>query len=351
MGGLIVNFEKSKLEPTKQGKWLGVIINTETSKFFVPEGKILKLKKDIRMLLLQTFCSAKQLSRIAGQLSSMHMALGPLVRLFTRRIYQLIESRYSWHNPIVLDEGAREDLKFWETNIHQRNGFTFKPRPITSKLLFTDASESGYGGFVAQRLNQTICVGKFTECEKLTSSTSRELLAVNYVLKSFGSVLSNESFQLNLDSISACRILSVGSAKRHLQNIALEIFEHCLKLNINLQPNWIPREKNTIADSYSKHKDTDDWSIDTQSFNDISKRYGPFTIDRFADSKNRKTARFNSKFFCPGTETVNCFTDNWKNENNYLCPPISLIGSTIRHLRLCRASGTLIIPIWPSAYY
>ena len=37
--------------------------------------------------------------------------------------------------------------------------------------------------------------------------------------------------------------------------------------------------------------------------------------------------------------------------NNFLCPPISLIGSTIRYLRLCKASGTLVIPVCPSAYF
>ena len=32
-------------------------------------------------------------------------------------------------------------------------------------------------------------------------------------------------------------------------------------------------------------------------------------------------------------------------------PAISLIGSTIRHLLICQASGTLVIPVWPSAYF
>ena len=218
-------------------------------------------------------------------------------------------------------------------------------------MIFTDASESGYGGFIAERLNKVICVGRFDEFEKATSSTARELSAINYVLKSFGSKLKNESIQINIDNISAVRILSVGSSKQHLHLLSLEIFNHCVKNNINLQPNWVPREMNRVADYYSKYNDTDDWSIDNYSFNILSNRFGPFTVDRFADNFNRKTLRFNSKFYCPQTESVNCFTNDWSNENNYLCPPISLIGSTIRHLKLCEAKGTLIVPVWPSAYY
>ena len=40
--GFVVNFGKSKLTPTQKGKWLGLIIDTETMKFFVPEAKIKK---------------------------------------------------------------------------------------------------------------------------------------------------------------------------------------------------------------------------------------------------------------------------------------------------------------------
>ena len=281
----------------------------------------------------------------------MHLSLGPIVRLFSRSLYALIEGRKTWYEPIQLTEDASADLKFWLDNINSRNGFTFKPRPTTSKVMFTDASDTGYGGFVAERLNKVICVGKFSNFEKMESSTSRELSAVKYVLQSFGHIIANESIQVNIDNIGACRILSVGSSKKHLQSLAVDVFKHCVKFNINLQPNWVPRDMNQISDFYSKYNDTDNWSIDDNSFYTLSKRFGPFSIDRFADNNNKKTERFNSKFYCPNTESVNCFTNDWKGENNFLCPPISLIGSTIRHLKICRASGTLVVPVWPSSYF
>ena len=350
-GGWLVNFEKSNLTPSQTGKWLGILIDTREAIFSVPVEKVDKLKNNIKSILSQTFCSAKQLSRVAGQLAAMHLAVGPIVRLMTRNMYVLIESRVTWYHPIALTEGAFNELRFWIGNIQSRNGVTFKPRPTTSKVVFTDASDSGYGGFIAERLGKTICVGKFQEFEIGTSSTTRELSAVKYVIGSFGFILKNESIQVNVDNLAACHILSVGSSKAHLQSLALKIFKYCLSHNIRLLTHWIPRDENQIADYYSKYNDTDDWSIDEISFYDISKRFGPFTIDRFADNLNTQTRRFNSKFYCPQTEEVNCFTKNWKGENNFLCPPISLIGSTIRHLRICKATGTLVIPVWPSAYY
>ena len=32
-------------------------------------------------------------------------------------------------------------------------------------------------------------------------------------------------------------------------------------------------------------------------------------------------------------------------------PPVSLIGSAIRHLRMCNGLGTLLVPLWESSYF
>ena len=90
-----------------------------------------------------------------------------------------------------------------------------------------------------------------TISKKTESSTPRELSAVKYVLQSFGHIIANESIQVNKDNIGACRILSVGSSKKHLQSLVVDVFKHCVKFNINLQPNWVPREMNQISDFYS----------------------------------------------------------------------------------------------------
>ena len=57
------------------------------------------------------------------------------------------------------------------------------------------------------------------------------------------------------------------------------------------------------------------------------------------------------KGWCPGTEAVDAFTVNWAGENNWLCPPIMLISRVIRHAQVCKATGTLIVPAWPSASF
>ena len=132
----------------------------------------------------------------------------------------------------MVSKNVKEELKFWRNNINIYNGYTFKPRPFTSCLLFTDASDEGYGGFVLKHLSKEIFSAKLDKYEKETSSTFRELLAVKYVLTTFGYILKNQSVQVNIDNFSACLILSIGSSKPHLQNLAIDVFNFCTRFNI-----------------------------------------------------------------------------------------------------------------------
>ena len=198
--------------------WLGTKIDTRTLKFTVPAEKIQKLKIKIQNLLNTGKCTPKELSQVAGTLASMHLAVGPLVRLFTRHLYREIEQRTSWYVPVQLSHEAISELTFWLDNIVYFNGFTFKHSPTTSQIVFTDAAGSGWGGFMLFRLEKLICNGKFNIFERQQSSTYRELLAVKLVFQSYSRLLANQSVQVNIDNFSASRILSVGSNKISLHN-------------------------------------------------------------------------------------------------------------------------------------
>ena len=76
---------------------MGTLIDTRAMNFSEPKRKILVVKQNIRDLLKRPSCAAKQLSKIAGYLSSMYLSLGPFVRIFTRSMYRAIESRASWY--------------------------------------------------------------------------------------------------------------------------------------------------------------------------------------------------------------------------------------------------------------
>ena len=91
--GYVINNEKSDFNPKTKGKWLGTVIDTRELTFTIPQEKIAKLLEDITSYLNQDFLTPKQLSKVAGQLSSMHLAIGPIVRLFTRNMYRFIKKK------------------------------------------------------------------------------------------------------------------------------------------------------------------------------------------------------------------------------------------------------------------
>ena len=81
-----------------------------------------------------------------------------------------------------INQEAKEELKFWLSNYDFKEGYTIKPFPVTTKMIFTDASATQYGGYTVTKIGECIVNGKFTQAEMKTSSTNREILAVKYTI-------------------------------------------------------------------------------------------------------------------------------------------------------------------------
>ena len=143
----------------------------------------------------------------------------------------------------------------------------------------------------------------------------------------------------------------IGSPKPHLQQVAVEIFNLCLRFGISIQSQWLPREENFRADLLSRFVDKDDWSLNASIFSLLDNKWGPHSIDRFSSHHNNQVLRFNSRFYTPGCAGVDALAQNWNSENNWLCPPVHLIPATLRHLAKHKGIGTLIVPEWPSALF
>ena len=107
----------------------------------------------------------------------------------------------------------------------------------------------------------------------------------------------------------------------------------------------------TDVDEMSRKIDFDDWEITQPFFNFLNQKWGPYTIDCFADSSNTKLGKFYSKYFCPNTSGVNAFLYSWAGENSYLVPPVYLVSRAIKQLRYYKTRGTLVVPLWFSAAF
>ena len=64
---------------------------------------------------------------------------------------------------------------------------------------------------------------------------------------------------------------------------------------IDLDVVWWPRALNTLADARSKIVDRSNYALSRAAFAEVERRSGPHTIDRFADYRNARLQRFNSR--------------------------------------------------------
>ena len=170
-------------------------------------------------------------------------------------------------------------------------------------------------------------------------------------LDSFKPSLAKKVVKIFTDNQGVSAILKKGSMVLELHSLSSDIEILCRDYNIITIVQWIPREENTIADDLSREIDCDDWGVSNSFFHQIDRRWGPHTVDRFADHVNYKIPVFNSRYSCPGSSAVDAFSSSWENENNWLVPPIYLISKTLKHVRASRAVATLLVPVWPSASF
>ena len=140
----------------------------------------------------------------------------------------------------------------------------------------------------------------------------------------------NKRILWNVDNYAASIIVTKGSNKPDLQELAVGIQEICLSANITLIIKWIPRESNCTADLISKYVDVDNWEITDELFEYLDSVWGAYTIDRFVNGVNKKVGRFNSKFFEEGCAGTDAFQFDWRGEVNLFVPPVSTVCQVIK---------------------
>ena len=134
LSGLLCNEEKSHWTPMQIGEWLGLVIDSISMSFRIPEKKVSKLKGLLDSAIQAGYSSFRELARIAGSIISVALAVGPISRLLTRQMYFAIETRSAWDNTIHFSPSLLLELKFWFCNIDCFNGYSIRPPLATIPL-------------------------------------------------------------------------------------------------------------------------------------------------------------------------------------------------------------------------
>jgi hypothetical protein len=140
----------------------------------------------------------------------MSCAIGNVTRLMTRNCYSAIEKRSFWDESLTITPEIRQELSFWLSNVVSLNGRAMIPKSSSVGLVYSDASSSGFGGFLVQCGRPECVAGSWNREDMSVSSTLRDILAVKYVLLSLVSKLVGSSIKWFTDNQNVPRICLVG---------------------------------------------------------------------------------------------------------------------------------------------
>ena len=210
-------------EPSQVGTWLGFHLDSSFNFITVPLPKITKLQESILRILALRFVNAKDLASVAGQLNSMFLAIGNIVRLMSRAMYAQITAQNSWYSNFRLEDSVVEELVFWQSNLDHLNGRRIWFKSSAVSVAYSDASDTGYGGYIVELGPQVAAQGVWSADIAQESSTMREILAVRKVLQSFA--LSLQDYVSNgTRTTRMLRVLLVSVAGSLVCNAKLSVF-------------------------------------------------------------------------------------------------------------------------------
>ena len=208
-------------------------------------------------------------------------------------------------------------------------------------------------GFHAFRPPQSDSSSESEPGVEINSSTHREVDVAESTIDWAARRLSNVARELLLDSQdevllvakgdnkNACRLLR-GRRSRHPElNAARDrIWENCKERRIVLQPEWIPRSLNKLADALSKIHFARSWQLAPPWFRAISaavaRRFGwHCRVDRFASAWDAQLPHWCSFMCQPGCYAVNSLDVPWtlpglsSEEGSWVFPPGGLVFKVV----------------------
>ena len=161
----------------------------------------------------------------------------------TGSLYAVLNTRQYWCQSLPVSREARQEIQFWFDNFDNVNGQGLWLSPSAVRIVYTDASSFGCGGFTVEH-GCHFAHGLFSEIEVAQSSPWRELHAVKMVLGSLAPLLHNQRVRWFSDNQNVVRIIEIGCRNPKLQEEALEIYAMAIRWQIRIEPEWISRELN-----------------------------------------------------------------------------------------------------------
>ena len=346
--GFLVHTVKSELTPTKEIRYLGFILNSAEMIVSPSPEKKAKTKDKSRQLLRPGSVTIRALAEVIGILIANFPGteFGPLhYRSLERdKIRALQWANGNFDNVTTLSKESCDDLFWWIDNIDSACKKIDHGNPQVT--ITCDASTQGWGAVFGNKTGQ----GLWSYEQRKHHINYLELAAIFQGLKTLCSNLHDTHLRIFTDSsVAVTYVNKMGGIKSHLcDRITKSIWLWCIQKNIWPSAAHVPGIANEHADYLSRSEhETTEWSLNELYFNKIVNVFGTPEIDLFASRFNTKVQCFVSWKPDEMAQAVDAFSVKWDCYNFYAFPPFSLIGKSLQKIAREKATGIMVVPLWP----
>ena len=346
--GLLVNWDKSDLSPTKRLVYLGMDIDTDLALAFPSEKRIERFLQLVHLFRESETLPAWDWLRLIGHMVSLEK-LVPWGRCHLRSIqFQLRQhwdqARDHKYRPVPVSADVLLDLIWWVDPQHLLAGVPLQ-QPEADLQLFTDASTQGWGAHMLDLQAS----GLWNPSESALHINLLELKAVRLGLESFQQFCQNKTVLVMSDNSTVVAYIKNqgGTRSWDLCQEALDLLQWSREQHISLQCRYIPGQRNVLADQLSRRNQIlpAEWSLHPDVCRAIWRVWGSPHIDLFATARNRKLALYCSPVPDPEAWATDAMTTPWDNLWSYAFPPLALIAQVLTKLgQSSQAQMVLVAP-------
>ena len=348
--GFLPNMEKSQLVPAQRIYHLGLIWDSIEFSISIPKDKIEGVKKKC-LIALSFKVQVKFLSSILGSIEYFrwgfpHAALH--YRLLQRCVNSCLAKNLSYEDYVFPSFNACKDLSWWSKVGDSLPSRSLSPFEANIEI-FCDASETGWGCWSSEN-KETF--GFWSSSERELHINSLEFKAVFFAFRCFFRYTFNCSILIHSDNISVVTYINNqgGTCSARLCDMAITLWEFCIKRDISISAVHLPGVDNSKADRLSRMENSDHSYSISETFFDLlfNSISFPLKVDCFASRLNFKLDNFISRYYDPYSSWVDAFTVHWS-DHVYLFPPVPIIHRVISKFKADKTGhGLLICPYWPS---
>ena len=365
--GYFLSIKKCDLYPSQQQRYLGIICDSRTTSYRIPEDKLHKLHALISKVLADGSVSVRMLEKIVGKCVSMSVAIRP-ASLWTHYMFAAIKKAKSRVVQLKDKHDLRAELRVWlKLSSTSQEEPWYKSRHYDVSVTTASSDASSNGGVVSLPSGRFSAGGGFPPEWLLRPINGKEMFALLEVLKQCcrerSGELRRDQVLMDVDNRATVDAFRKGRSSNLVTHAMLvSLFELQVAHGFWLTLRWVPSAENAVADNTTRPGRQETVCLKPAAFERLRQFFGDFTVDLVASSENAqyKVERgtgakcrlpFFSRYSCEGTAGVDVLRQDvavtpglGTPAFGYCFPPPVMVGHVIQHLAECRAHAVIVIP-------